>query len=74
MDGVIVLNVVERTRLPDWAIIGILLCMFAMAVFLNKLLTKNTIKIMNICWIGFVCTLVLIFVSCGQGKYLPLIG
>lgn len=68
MDGVIVLNVVERTRLPDWAIIGILLCLFAMAVFFVELLTGNTTKIMNICGIGFVCTLVLIFVFLWIGK------
>lgn len=68
MDGVIVLNVVERTRLPDWAIIGILLCMFAMAVFFIELLTGNTTKITTIGGIGFVCTLVLIFVFLWVGK------
>ena len=54
MDGVNVLNVVERTRLPDWATIGILLCMFAMAVFFIELLTGNTTKITTIGGIGFI--------------------
>lgn len=68
MDGVIVLNVIERTRLSDWIIIGILLCMFAMAVFFIELLTGNTTKITTICGIGFVCTLVLIFVFLWIGR------
>lgn len=68
MAGVNVLNVVEQTRLPDWAIVCILLCMFAMAVFFIKLLTGNTTKRMNIYGIGFVCTLVLIFVFLWIGR------
>lgn len=68
MDGVIVLNVVERTRLPDWAIIGILLCIFAMAVFFIELLTGNTTKIMNICGIGLACGLFLTLVFWAVGK------
>lgn len=62
MDGVIVLNVVERMRLPDWALICILPCIIAMAVFFIKLLTGDTQKKINIGGIGFACTLVLIFI------------
>lgn len=62
MDGVIVLNVIERTRLPDWAIICILLCAFAMAVFFIELLTGDTQKKINIGGIGVACTLILIFI------------
>lgn len=62
MDGVIVLNVVERTRLPDWAAIGVLLCASAMVIFLIGLLTGNTIKTVNICGAGLGLTIVLIFI------------
>lgn len=62
MDGVIVLNVVEQTRLPDWALICILLCAFAMAVFFIALVTGDTQKKINTGGIGFACTLVLIFI------------
>lgn len=68
MDGVIVLNVVERTRLPDWALICILLCVFAMVVFLIELLTGDTTKRMNIGGIGWVCTVVLICIFLVVGK------
>lgn len=68
MAGVNVLNVVERIRLPDWAIVCILLCMFAMAAFFIELLTGNTTKRMNICGIGFVCTLVLVFAFLWIGR------
>lgn len=68
MAGVNVLNVVERIRLPDWTIVCILLCMFAMAVFFIELLTGNTTKITTIGGIGFVSTLVLIFVFLWIGR------
>ena len=68
MDGVIVLNVVERTRLPDWALICILLCVFAMAVFFIELLTGDTQKKINISGIGFACTLILIFIFLVVGQ------
>lgn len=62
MDGVIVLNVIERTRLPDWAIICIVLCAFAMAVFLVEMLAGSTIKKINIGGIGFTLAVVLILI------------
>lgn len=68
MAGVNVLNVVERTQLPDWAIICILLCAFAMAVFFIELLTGDTQKKINISGIGFACTVVLIFIFLVIGK------
>lgn len=68
MAGVNVLNVVERTQLPDWAIICILLCVFAMAVFFIALLTGDTQKKINTGGIGFACTLVLIFIFLVVGK------
>ena len=42
--------------------------MFAMAIFFIELLTGNTTKKMNICGIGFVCTLVLVFVFLWIGR------
>lgn len=68
MAGINVLNVVERIRLPDWTIVCILLCMFAMAVFFIELLTGDTQKKINIAGIGFACTLVLIFIFLVVGK------
>lgn len=68
MAGVNVLNVVERIRLPDWAIVCILLCLFAMGVFFIELLTGSTTKITNICGIGFACTLVLVFAFLWIGR------
>lgn len=68
MAGINVLNVVERIRLPDWTIVCILLCMFAMAVFFIELLTGDTKKKINTGGIGFVCTLVLIFVFLWIGR------
>lgn len=68
MDGVIVLNAIERTRLPDWALICILPCAFAMAVFFIELLTGDTQKKINIGGIGFACTLILIFIFLVVGK------
>lgn len=68
MAGVNVLNVVERIQLPDWTIVCILLCMFAMAVFFIDLLTGDTKKKINTGGIGFACTLVLIFVFSWIGR------
>ena len=48
MDGVTVLNVVEKTRLPDWATIGIVLCLFAMVAFFAGLSNAKTIKKIDI--------------------------
>ena len=62
MDGVTVLNVIEKTRLPDWAIIGVVLCLFAMMVFFLGLSTGKTIKKIDICGAGLCCTLVLAFI------------
>lgn len=68
MDGVIVLNVIERTLLPDWAIICIVLYAFAMAVFLVEMLAGDTTKRTNIGGIGLVCTMVLICIFLVVGK------
>lgn len=68
MDGVIVLNAIERTRLPDWILIGISLCAFVMGCFFIELLTGDTTKRTNIGGIGFACTLVLIFIFLVIGK------
>lgn len=62
MDGVIVLNMIEKTRLPDWAIIGVVLCLFALAVFFAGFSTGKTIKKIDICGAGICCTLVLAFI------------
>lgn len=68
MDGVIILNVIERTRLPDWAITCIVLCAFAMAVFFTALLTGDTTKRIHIGGIGWACTGILIFIFLVVGK------
>lgn len=68
MDGVIVLNAVERTRLPDWVRIGILLCVFAMVVFFIELFTGDTTKRMNLGGIGWACTMVLICIFLVVGE------
>lgn len=62
MDGVTVLNVIEKTRLPDWAIIGVVLCLFALMVFFIGFGTGKTIKKIDICGAGICCTLVLAFI------------
>lgn len=62
MDGVTVLNVIEKTRLPDWAIIGVVLCLFAMVVFFVGFSNGKTIKRIDICGAGRCCTLVLAFI------------
>lgn len=62
MDGVTVLNVIEKTRLPDWAIIGVVLCLFAMVVFFVGFLAGDSIKKINIGGTGLCCTLVLAFI------------
>ena len=62
MDGVTVLNVIEKTRLPDWAAIGIVLCLFVMVVFFAGLSNAKTIKKIDICGAGLCCTLVLAFI------------
>lgn len=68
MDGVIVLNVVEQTRLPDWVLICILPCVFAMTIFFIELLTGDTTKRITIGGIGWACTVVLIFIFLVVGK------
>lgn len=62
MDGVTVLNVIEKTRLPDWAIIGVVLCLFALMVFFIGFGTGKTIKKIDICGVGLCCTMVLAFI------------
>lgn len=62
MDGVTVLNVIEKTRLSDWAIIGVVLCLFALIVFFIEFSTGKTIKKIDICGAGICCTLVLAFI------------
>lgn len=62
MDGVTVLNMIEKTRLPDWAIIGVVLCLFAMVVFFVGFSSGKTIKRIDICGAGLCCTLVLAFI------------
>lgn len=62
MDGVTVLNVIEKTRLPDWAIIGVVLCLFAMVVFFVGFSSGKTIKRIDICGAGLCCTLFLAFI------------
>lgn len=62
MDGVTVLNVIEKTRLPDWAIIGVVLCLFAMVVFFVGFGTAKTIKKIDFCGASLCCTLVLAFI------------
>ena len=62
MDGVTVLNVIAKTRCPDWAIIGVVLCLFAMMVFFIEFSTGKTIKKIDICGAGLCCTLVLAFI------------
>lgn len=62
MDGVTVLNVIEKTRLPDWAIIGVVLCLFTMVVFFIAFVDGDTIKKVNIGGTGLCCTLVLAFI------------
>ena len=62
MDGVTVLNVIEKTQLPDWAIIGVVLCLFAMVVFFVGFSNGKTIKRIDICGAGLCCTLVLAFI------------
>ena len=69
MDGVTVLNVIEKTRLPDWATIGIVLCLFAMVAFLLVFLAGDSIKKINICGTGLCCTLVLAFIFFFIGTY-----
>lgn len=62
MDGVTVLNVIEKTRLPGWAIIGVVLCLFAMVVFFVGSSNGKTIKRIDICGAGLCSTLVLAFI------------
>lgn len=62
MDGVTVLNVIEKTRLPDWAIIGVVLCLFALMVFFIEFSTAKTIRKIDICGAGLCCTMVLAFI------------
>lgn len=69
MDGVTVLNVIEKTRLPDWAIASIVLCTFAMIVFLFAFLAGDSIKKINICGTGLCCTIILIFIFFFIGTY-----
>lgn len=62
MDGVTVLNVIEKTQLPDWAIASIVLCTFTMVGFLFAFLAGDTIKKINICGTGLCCSIILIFI------------
>lgn len=68
MAGVNVLNVIEQTRLPDWAIIGMLLCIVAIMIFLFELFTESNAKRMTVCGIGLACTLALLFSFWCAGK------
>lgn len=69
MDGVTVLNVIEKTQLPDWAIASIVLCTFAMIGFLFAFLAGDSIKKINICGTGLCCTMILIFIFFLIGTY-----
>lgn len=68
MAGVNVLNVVERTRLPDIMIIILFLFLLGAAIFFINLLTADKIKMINFCGIALICCMVGALLSWIIGK------
>lgn len=68
MAGVNVLNIVERTRLPDIMVITLFLFLLGVAIFFINLLTTDKVKMTNFCGIALTCCMVGALLSWIIGK------
>lgn len=68
MDGVTVLNIVERTRLPDIMVITCFLFLFGTAIFFINLLASTKVKAIDFSAIALTCCMVGALVSWIIGK------
>ena len=68
MDGVTILNTIERTRLPDIMVITCFLFLFGTAIFFINLLASDKVKTIDFCGIALTCCMVGALLSWIIGK------